>query len=124
MKKTIPLITLCIFLSISINQLFALNVDNIIAYPVPFNPKYQKLNINYKPDTIPDGLINRVQIKIHDINGDLVFIRHYSNFSNIIWNGYNNRGRRVKPGLYIIRVQVETSIGDRGVRIIRIVIVH
>lgn len=123
MKKIITVIILSIFAMVSVDVLFALDLDNIIAYPVPFNPKYHKLNIANKPGTTLPADINRVDIKIHDINGDLVFSRQYTGIP-IIWNGYNNRGKRAKPGLYIIRVQVETLTGEQGIKIIRIVIVH
>jgi hypothetical protein len=105
--------------------IYSLNMDNIIAYPVPFNPNIQVLKIGYKP-AVPPDTVDTVTIEIFDINGDTVFLREYSSLNNpVIWNGYNNSGKKVKPGLYIIKVTIENSqSGARGLKIIRIVVVH
>lgn len=128
MKKLAFLIILFLFFSFQIfhpREAHPLNVHNIIAYPVPFNPRIQVLKIGYKPSVPPDT-VDTVTIEVFDINGDSVFLREYSSLNNpVIWNGYNNSGKRVKPGLYIIKVTVENSqSGERGLRIIRIVVVH
>ena len=128
MKKLAFLIILVLFFSFQIfhpREARPLNVHNIIAYPVPFNPRIQVLKIGYKPSVPPDT-VDTVTIEVFDINGDSVFLREYSSLNNpVIWNGYNNSGKRVKPGLYIIKVTVENSqSGERGLRIIRILVVH
>lgn len=122
---TIAIILLTFLILLQADVAYSLQVNNIIAYPVPFNPRLQVLKIGYKPDVTPDA-VDIVKIEIFDINGDSVFFRDYSSLSNpVIWNGYNNAGRRVKPGLYIIKVTVENSqSGERGSKIIRIVIVR
>ncbi len=106
-------------------EIYPLNMDNIIAYPVPFNPNIQVLKIGYKP-AVPPDTVDKVTIEIFDINGDTVFLRKYSSLNNpAIWNGYNNSGKKVKPGLYIIKITIEnTQTGARGQKIIRIVVVH
>lgn len=128
MKKLV--FSIILFLSFSfqifhLREAYPLNAHNIIAYPVPFNPRIQVLKIGYKPAVPPDN-VNMVTIEIFDINGDSVFLREYTSLNNpVIWNGYNNSGKRVKPGLYIIKVTVENSqSGERGIKIIRIVVVH
>lgn len=128
MKKLGFLIFLFLFFSFQIfhpREAHPLSVHNIIAYPVPFNPRIQVLKIGYKPSVTPDT-VDTVTIEVFDINGDSVFLREYSSLNNpVIWNGYNNSGKRVKPGLYIIKVTVENSqSGERGLRIIRIVVVN
>ena len=102
-------------------DVFALNANNIIAYPVPFNPRIQTMKIGYDPAVTADA-VNRVKIEIFDINGDLVLDREYSSLP-VIWNGRNGSGRMVGAGLYIIKVTVEkTDTGEHGVKIIRILV--
>ena len=121
------LIILLIIISclLLIGNAVSLNVSNIIAYPVPFNPKNQVLRIGYKPDVTAE-IVNRALIEIFDINGDKVFLREYSSLSTpVIWNGRNNVGKRVKPGLYIIKITVENyQTGEQDSKIIRIVIIN
>lgn len=101
---------------------FSLNAENIIAYPVPFNPNINKiLRIGYKQGITPET-IDKVSVRIYDINGDTVFTREYSSL-NISWNGRNQKGSLVKSGLYIIHITIEnTSTGEYSSRKIRILI--
>ena len=95
-------------LLISCNALYAITANDIIAYPVPFNPNQKTLTIGEKSgkSDLSDGY--SVKVSIYDINGDLIItkIKSSSN-SNILWNGRNKSGRVVKPGLYILKVEVE-----------------
>ncbi len=120
MKKYI-LIILFLVVSSSFSSLFA---GQIYAYPVPFNHK--KGNTTIKIGASP-AIINasRIDLKIYDINGDLVFSRVFvgvSDISNIQWNVRNSRGQRVKPGLYIIRIEVEADAGVYFKQNIRILV--
>ncbi len=99
-----------------------LNMDGVVAYPVPFNPNTQTLKIENKGSVIT---VNSVKVEIYDINGDRVLTRNYSGLglNDIIWNGRNGSGRKVKPGLYIIKITAEDSAsGDFGRKIIRILV--
>lgn len=115
-------ITIFFIIFLSYNA-FPLNMDKIVAYPVPFNPKKQVLHIGYEPGTPPET-IDRVEIDIRNINGDTVFSRVFSSLSaSIQWNGENSKGKKVKSGLYIIIVKVEnTANGDSGNKIIKILV--
>ncbi|MFH0976425.1 MAG: hypothetical protein V1874_11650 [Spirochaetota bacterium] len=117
-KKALYIIFLCLCFGLLITNVYPLDVNNIKAYPVPFNPnKHDSLKIDGFPaDT------NKIKMVIMDINGDSVFTREYSSSATIIWNGRNGNGRTAKPGLYIIKLTVETSSGDYGKKIIRILI--
>lgn len=118
MKKLLSVIAVLIFCVITIVPLKAYNMKEVIAYPVPFNPKKTILNIG---ETAPvAGYIIRAEI--FDINGDRVCEKSGSNMQ-LIWNGRDDSGRYVKPGLYIVKVTVEnSSTGDYGKKIIRILV--
>ena len=113
---------LCCILTLG-GEVYSLNVKDIIAYPVPFNPRTQILYIGYKPEIEPES-VDKVSIDIYDINGDKVFHRSYTSLDNAIkWNGRNNKGRSVRSGLYIIKLRVENTLsGEYGSKIIRILI--
>ncbi|HSV98216.1 MAG TPA: FlgD immunoglobulin-like domain containing protein [Spirochaetota bacterium] len=98
---------------------FALDMSGVMAYPVPFNPDKKTLTIGGLPPGASD-----IRIKIFDINGDSVFERSYSPAATTIeWSGRNNSGRKVKPGLYIIKVTAEDSAtGNYGKKLIRILV--
>jgi hypothetical protein len=116
-NKALCILSFCIFFICLTTKVFSLNTGNIIAYPVPFNPN---IHNNLKIDKIPPEVTN-IKIEIFDINGDSVFSRGYAS-TNIIWNGRNNNGKIVKPGLYIIKITLETATGDYGKKIIRILV--
>ncbi len=126
MRVLLKLIILSILLA---GNAYAITAENIIAYPVPFNPvngdvKY--LTINDLQGTSSDADI--ISIEIFDVNGHKVFARTYDSWTDgsdniVIWNGRNTKGELVKPGLYILRIQAEHSKGDGfGVKRIRILV--
>ena len=84
----------------------AITADDIIAYPVPFNPKEKTLTIGTKASsTVTLSSPYSIKVSIYDINGDLIIQKSAS--GNIHWNGRNKSGRIVKPGLYILKVEIE-----------------
>lgn len=100
------------------NTLFAVEMDKIAAYPVPFNPKkHQRITIG-EPSVVLAGY--NIKIEIFDINGDLVTKRTGSQFP-VYWNGRNDSGRYVKPGMYIIKVVAEND-NEYGRKTIRILV--
>lgn len=108
------IITSIIFLLFA-RSLHAYDMKNIYAWPVPFNPrKHSVININ-NPSS------DSMKITVYDVNGDMVTEKSGSS-SPLIWNGRNSSGRLVKPGLYIIKVEVENSTGDYGKKMIRILV--
>jgi flagellar hook assembly protein FlgD len=58
---------------------------------------------------------------VYDINGDLVRTLKGSS-GDVYWNGRNGAGRLVKPGLYIIKVEIEGSDGNYGKKMLRIIV--
>lgn len=121
-KRAFCAFLFCLFLIILPGNVYSMDMKNIIAFPVPFNPKiHNNIEIGNKPATSV-GPIDKVKIEIYDINGDSVFKRDYSSL-NVYWNGRNNSGKIVRPGLYIIKVTLENSAtGAYGKKIIRILV--
>jgi len=119
MKALRPVI---LFISLSMaGNAFALSTKNIIAYPVPFNPK----TASNKFITVKDNAgstYSQFTIEVFDINGDRV--REISGSgTEVKWNGRNERGSLVKPGLYIIKVTVEDDTsGGYGKKLIRVLV--
>jgi flagellar hook assembly protein FlgD len=113
-----------IFLFLAWGDIYALSTKNLIAYPVPFNPK--KGNVKYitignSPSASPLS-VDKIVIEVFDINGDPVIKKVFSS-TEARWNGRNDNGRLVKPGLYIIKVTAENSMtGDFGKKLIRVLI--
>lgn len=100
--------------------LFAIDMDKVVAYPVPFNPKKQsRITIGDPTGTI-GATAYSIKIEIFDINGDLVTKKSGSQFP-LYWNGRNDSGRYVRPGMYIIRVVAEND-NDYGKKNIRILV--
>ena len=114
MKITRTLTALLFTLIIPFASVIAYDMKNIIAYPVPFNPKKSVLKID-NPDSYS------LEVKIYDINGDIVCSKSGSS-DPVIWNGRDENGRYVKPGLYLIKVTAENAAGDYGKKIIRILV--
>lgn len=116
MKKIRFLTLLVVLVIIPFASLRADDMKNIVAGPVPFNPKKDfKLNI-YNPDS------HTLEINIYDINGDLVCTKSGSS-NPVIWNGRDESGKYVKPGLYIIKIITDDTLtGNYGKKIIRILV--
>jgi hypothetical protein len=115
--KAKTLIALLLAGCVASTVVFALDMSGVKAYPVPFNPNGRELWID-----IPFGDNNKIQI--YDINGDHVFERSGGSGTPAMrWSGRNSSGRKVKPGLYIIKVTAEDSTtGDYGKKLIRILV--
>ena len=93
----------------------ALDMSGVIAYPVPYNPDRGPLTIK-----VPEG--DSIKIQIYDINGDSVYNRAGANNTDNLWSGRNNSGKRIKHGLYIIKVTAEDNLGSYGKKLIRILV--
>jgi hypothetical protein len=66
---------------------------NVYAYPNPVRE-------NYNGIITITGLVEKTQVKITDINGNLIYQTH-SNGSIATWDGKDVHGRRVNTGIYI-----------------------
>jgi len=68
--------------------------NNVHAYPNPVRP-------NYRGVITIAGLVEKTQVKITDINGNLV-CETVSNGSLATWDGKDAHGRRVNTGIYLV----------------------
>jgi hypothetical protein len=106
------------------NTLFAIDMDKIAAFPVPFNPKkHNRIAVGY-PAGVTGNANYNIKIEIFDINGDFVAKRTGVQFP-VYWNGRNDSGRYVKPGMYIIKVVAESDsagYNEHGKKNIRILV--
>lgn len=121
-KPLIKLLTGFFLINLFPYAALALDLGNVIAYPVPFDPNRHILTI--KDNAPSPAQVSKLKIDIFDINGDSVFSREIVLSGPVLtqWSGRNNSGRKVRPGLYIIRVTAENASGDYGRKIIKILV--
>ena len=85
--------------------------DNLIICPNPF---YDKVQIS-----VPEAKGNPISVNIFNLTGKLVFSEDFSRFcygiNSIQWQGINNEGTPVEPGIYFIRIQVGDELMDSKV---------
>jgi len=67
--------------------------ENVYAYPNPVRE-------NYNGIITITGLINKTQVKITDVNGNLIY-QTVSNGSLATWDGKDVHGRKVSTGIYM-----------------------
>lgn len=67
--------------------------ENVYAYPNPVRE-------NYNGIITITGLMNNTQVKITDINGNLIY-QTISNGSLATWDGKDSSGRKVNTGIYL-----------------------
>jgi len=123
MKKTsVPLFFLIILLPV---LLYAVEIKNVVAYPVPFDPHKSKLTIGY-PQSGGDFLPveNRAEVTVFDVNGDIVTVINGVPSGKIacIWNGRRGNGEYAKPGLYLIKVEISASDGGYWKKVLRVLV--
>lgn len=105
-----------IFMIFSPMYSYALDLTRVYAYPVPFIPSkhtYVTIQIKYSG-------AHFARCTIYDINGDVV--KELVGSNDILWNGRNDMGRIVAPGLYIIKIELEAENGEYKKKIIRILV--
>ncbi|PKL37270.1 MAG: hypothetical protein CVV44_16690 [Spirochaetae bacterium HGW-Spirochaetae-1] len=126
-KLKITVVSMGLVMMLLPSMLFAFDPAHIIAYPVPFNPKQGVKFITIEYDQSKGAEVyEKMVVEVFDINGDSV--RKIEKIgaptvAAVIWNGRNDRGNLVKPGLYIIKVTVENeTLGEYGKKLIRVLI--
>lgn len=133
MKKIIIFITAVLAGFFAVTVLYSesnINLSGVRAYPVPFFPDRGVLTIDNKDGSAVDGCGAgcSARLEVYDINGDRVASRSYSgiDFNDIngaiVWNGRNNKGNRVSPGFYILKLTVRGDNDSYGKKIIKIVV--
>jgi len=115
MKRIVILLIFSTIISTcNISQVYCYDMKQVFAYPVPFKPSV------HSELTIQNLSTDPIVCSVYDINGDLV--RTIKSTGNATWNGRNGSGRVVKPGLYIIKVEIEGDNGNYGKKMIRIIV--
>ena len=112
MKKT-TIALLLLFLSLQL--LHGFDIKNVAAYPVPFDPRKGVMKIDDPGD--PFAASDNVKVTVFDINGDVVRV-----VSGTIWNGRRSNGEYVKPGLYILKVEINDNAGGYWKKLIRVLV--
>jgi hypothetical protein len=89
--------------------------------PNPFSPNGDGLNDNVKISFYLSNLIEARPLKIHiyDLTGKLIRTIHdapsiasaYVGTNAFLWDGRDNSGRPVRPGVYLLRVAIESDNG-------------
>ena len=95
---------LCSYISDATETNTEMTSDNVWAYPNPVEPGYTG------PITIT-GLTLNADVKILSSNGAIVN-EGRSNGGTYVWDGYDQKGRRVASGVYM--VATATNKGDKG----------
>ena len=95
---------LCSYVSDATQTNSEMTSNNVWAYPNPINPGYTG------PITIT-GLSFNADVKIVSANGALINQGH-SNGGTYLWNGCDQKGRRVASGIYM--VITATKEGEKG----------
>lgn len=75
------------------------NLENVVVFPNPVRPEYSG-NVSIA------GLIDKSNVKITDIEGNLVF-EAISQGGTVIWNTKNFNGKKVASGVYMVMVSAE-----------------
>lgn len=113
--KKISIILLLLFLSYPL--LHAVDIKSVAAYPVPFDPRKGFMTIADPADLVGAEIF---KVSVFDINGDLV--ASTSGTGSCIWNGRRSNGEYVKPGLYILKVEISDTSGGYWKKLIRVLV--
>ena len=86
---------------------------NVLVFPNPVKENYTgKIAIR--------GLVNNANVKITDINGNLVF-ESFANGGQAIWNGKNQSGNRASTGVYLV---FSSNIDGEETMVSKILFIH
>lgn len=86
--------------------------SNVFAYPNPVRPEFNG-------DVKITGLMDKSNVKITDIEGNLVF-EATSEGGTVLWNTYSFAGRKVASGVYLILVSSKDG-ADKTVKKIMVI---
>jgi ligand-binding sensor domain-containing protein len=87
--------------------------NNVMVFPNPVKENYNgKIAIR--------GLVDNANVKITDINGNLVF-ESYANGGQAIWDGQNQSGERASTGVYLV---FSTNIDGEESMVSKILFIH
>lgn len=96
---------LCSYMSDATSPNTDMSEDNVYAYPNPVKPGFNG-NITVV------GLSDNADVKILTTNGSIVY-EGKSNGGMFLWNGCDNKGKRVASGIYL--VNTAKNDGSKGI---------
>ncbi len=117
------------FVFILISSIYAVDIKSVVAYPVPFNPQNEKLSIGY-PQSYANVFSAEIKseiksrVTVFDINGDVVTVINGSASGKVAckWNGRRSNGEYVKPGLYLLKVEISDNEGGYWKKTLRVLV--
>ncbi len=111
-----------IFVFMFLSTIYGVDIKNVVAYPVPFNPQNSTLKIGYPSGS--DFAGERCKVTVFDINGDIVTVINGSPLGEIAckWNGRRSNGEYAKPGLYLLKVEISDNDGGYWKKTLRVLV--
>jgi hypothetical protein len=95
------LLSVCILL-MCIGEAHAYHASGVVVYPVPY---YAGRGVFQAVD-LTGTAFQRVRLKIYNIVGEQVYSGIYPGYP-VIWNGRDDGGDRVDPGVYTVRLEAD-----------------
>ena len=102
-------------------------LQNVVIEPNPFTPNADGINDEIQI-RFAIGNLNAdrdIQVQIFDLSGRPVWRQTQIGFGeqHFIWNGRDNRGQTVPPGLYVCKIEVDTDADKSSGTVDRIIAV-
>lgn len=97
-------------------------IQNLITYPNPF---VDSVRFAFEHNQMGKDL--EIEVRIYDRNGAYVTTLHAyaknaeSRFQDLVWNGKNENGSSISPGLYMFKLSVKNTQGEEAFESERIV---
>jgi len=101
MKKLFMVLAACavIFNANCVSGALSTNLNNVIVYPNPFEPKLGHTKVTF------DNLTSNSKIKIYKKTGELIYEQVASTTDGrAVWTLTNSGGSEVSSGIYIYRI--------------------
>jgi len=123
-KKKIGFIFLLFFISLNLVGATADTITKVYNFPNPYQPSAgTDVTIRIKYTQVSSITSLNYYLYIYDIIGNKVLLAKRvatglsagSHDIDITWNGNNDKGKRVAPGIYFIKVVTEGSDGNTQV---------
>lgn len=88
-------------------------VSEIVVFPNPFTPNNDGFN-DIATFIVPDSIIGIVSVKLYSVSGSKVAELSGANRTEIVWNGLDDKGNKLRPGPYIYLMQSASKTLSKG----------